>query len=141
MADLKGHSWRRYPRLILFDGVCTFCIASVDFVIRHDPERKFQFGALQSEVGQQILMTHHFSIHDFETFLYLEHGQVYTKSTAALKVLKELQGIKALWYVGKLIPRSIRDFIYRFIVRRRYQWMGKLEACRTPPEADRSRFV
>ena len=141
MYDHNNHSWKAYPRLIVFDGVCNFCNASVDFVIRRDPEHKFQFAALQSEIGQQILRACHFSTQNFESFLYLKNGQVFTKSTAALKVAKELRGMWPLFYLGMLVPRPMRDTLYNLVARRRYQWMGKLTACRTPGEADHSRFV
>lgn len=135
------HPWERYPRLILFDGVCNFCNASVDFVIQRDPEQKFMFGTLQSEPGQQILQMNHLDTQDFETFLYLENGKVFTKSTAALRVAKELTGGWPLLYICMSIPQIFRDRIYRFIRRRRYQWMGKRDSCRLPDEHERARFV
>ncbi|GJL64522.1 MAG: hypothetical protein NPIRA04_31760 [Nitrospirales bacterium] len=143
MEDVKHNvqSWERYPRVILFDGVCNFCNATVDFVIQRDPKQKFVFGTLQSEPGQQILQINHFDTQDFETFLYLENGKVFTKSTAALKVAKELTGMWPLLYVCIVIPRTIRDMVYQFIGRRRYQWMGKRDSCRLPDEKDRTRFV
>ncbi len=138
---IKDHPWENYPRVILFDGVCNFCNASVDFVIQRDPQKKFMFGTLQSEPAQQILMNFNFNTQDFETFLYLENGHVFSKSTAALKVAKELTGLWPLLYLCIFIPRTIRDGVYQFIGRRRYQWMGKRESCRLPNESDRARFV
>jgi len=143
MAEVKrfDHSLDRYPRVILFDGVCNFCNATVDFVIQRDPNRKFMFGTLQSELGQHILQINNFDMQDFETFLYLEHGKVFTKSTAALRVAKELTGIWPFLYTCIFIPRAIRDRVYQFIGRRRYQWMGKRDICRLPDESNRARFV
>ncbi|WP_447971779.1 thiol-disulfide oxidoreductase DCC family protein [Nitrospira sp. M1] len=143
MEEVKstGQPLDDYSRVILFDGVCNFCNATVDFVIRRDPQRKFMFGTLQSEPGQQILRRNNFDTQDFETFLYLENGQVFTKSTAALRVAKELTGMWPLLYVCIVIPQVIRDLVYQFIGRRRYQWMGKRESCRLPDESERARFV
>ena len=138
---IKDHPWEKYPQMILFDGVCNFCNATVDFVMSRDPQKKFMFSTLQSEPAQQILRDHDFDTQDFETFLYLENGQIFTKSTAALKISKELTGLWPLLYVCVLIPRPIRDMVYQFIGRRRYQWMGKREVCRLPNESDRARFV
>ena len=41
-------------RVVLFDGVCNFCNASVNFIIRHDHDGRFKFAPLQSEYGRQM---------------------------------------------------------------------------------------
>lgn len=143
MDEVKSsnHPLDNYQRVILFDGVCNFCNATVDFVMKRDPQKKFMFGTLQSEPAQQILRIHNFDTQDFATLLYLENGQVFTKSTASLRVAKELSGLWPALYVCILIPRTIRDVVYQFIGRRRYRWMGKRERCRLPAENERARFV
>ncbi len=40
--------------IILFDGVCNLCNASVDFILCHDLAVRFHFAALQSEVGRTL---------------------------------------------------------------------------------------
>ena len=42
-------------KIILFDGVCNLCDASVQYVIKHDKKDIFRFVSLQSELGQKIL--------------------------------------------------------------------------------------
>ncbi len=139
--NVPDHPWADYQHMIVFDGVCNFCNASVDFVMARDPQQKYKFGTLQSDAGQVILQNNNLSTQDFETFLYIQHGTVFTKSTAALKVAKGLTGVWPLLYGFIIVPRLIRDTVYQFIARRRYQWMGKREVCRLPSENDRSRFV
>jgi len=41
--------------VILFDGVCNLCNGFVTFVIARDPDRRFQFGALQSPAARRLL--------------------------------------------------------------------------------------
>lgn len=96
---------------------------------------------LQSEPAQQILKELGFHADDLETFLLLEHGRVFTKSTAALRILRHLSGLWPLLYVGIAIPRPLRDALYDYIARHRYQWMGKSETCCIPTTAERERFV
>lgn len=136
-----SHEWAKEERLIVFDGVCNWCNAWVDFTITHDPHAKFKFGTLQSEPAQQILTSLRLSTEGFETFLLLEHGRVYTKSTAALKIMRQLSGLWSLLYIGIVIPRPFRDAIYDYIARRRYRWMGKADTCRVPTPAEHDRFV
>ncbi len=139
--DPKSHEWARYERIIVFDGVCNWCNAWVSFTIDRDPHRKFKFGTLQSESAQQILKESHLSTEDFETFLLLEHGRVFTKSTAALKIALHLPRFWPLLYLCIVIPRPLRDAVYNYIARHRYQWRGKAEACRVPTPAERERFM
>jgi predicted DCC family thiol-disulfide oxidoreductase YuxK len=137
----EKHHWAQFEKVIVFDGVCNFCNATVDFVIRHDPEGKFKFGTLQSDPAQAILRRLGFQTEDFETFLLLEEEHVFTKSTAALKIAKQLPGLWPFLAMFLIIPLPIRDGIYDYFARRRYRWMGKRETCRLPTPAERERFV
>ena len=137
----ESHEWDKYGRVIVFDGVCNFCNASVNFVMARDPDRKFRFGTLQSEAAQQILKELEVSTEDFETFLLLEDDRVFTKSTAALRIARQLGSLWPLLYALMVIPRPIRDIAYDIMARHRYQWMGKTETCRVPTPAERERFV
>jgi len=139
--DLRSHQWIGHARVIVFDGVCNWCNAWVNFTIAHDPHGMFKFGMLQSESAQQILQTLQLSSEDFETFLLLEGTRVYTKSTAALRVVRQLSGFWPLFYLCIVIPRPLRDAIYDFVARHRYQWMGKADTCRVPSPKERARFV
>src|SRR3972149_11055632 len=76
--------------LILYDGVCRFCAASVLFVIRRDPHKRFYFAALQSPLGRTLLARHRLPPDEVQTFVLITEKGHYTRSTAALKVAREL---------------------------------------------------
>ncbi|MBS0151869.1 MAG: DUF393 domain-containing protein [Nitrospira sp.] len=139
--DPSAHEWTQYDRLILFDGICNWCNTWVNFAIAHDPAGQLKFGTLQSEQAQRILHDLHMPTTDYQTFLVLEGRCVYTKSTAALRVLRQLSWWWPLYYVGVLVPRPLRDVVYDFVARHRYQWMGRATTCRVPTPAERERFV
>jgi predicted DCC family thiol-disulfide oxidoreductase YuxK len=139
--DPQQHKWAGHERVIVFDGICHWCNAWVNFTLARDPHGKFKFGTLQSEPAQQILKDLRLPAEDFETFLLLEHGRVFTKSTAAMRILRHLPGLWPCLYLGIVIPRPLRDALYDYIARHRYQWMGKAETCRVPTSAERERFV
>lgn len=139
--DSSAHEWTQYDRLILFDGICNWCNTWVNFAIVHDPAGQFKFGTLQSEQAQRILRDLDLSGSDYSTFLLLEGCRVYTKSTAALRVLRQLSWWWPLFYVGVVVPASFRDVLYDFVARHRYQWMGRALTCRVPTQAERDRFV
>jgi predicted DCC family thiol-disulfide oxidoreductase YuxK len=139
--DLRQHKWAGYERVIVFDGICHWCNAWVQFTLARDPHGKFKFGTLQSPQAQQILNELRLPVDDFETLLLLEHGRVFTKSTAALRILRHLSGLWPILYIGIAIPRPLRDAVYDYVAQRRYRWMGKSETCRVPTLAERERFV
>ena len=140
-VNQKKHDWAQYNKVIVFDGICNFCNAFVDFVIRHDPQRKFKFGTLQSEPAQKILRKLGLHTEEFETFLLIEDDRIFTKSTAALKIAKHLGGFWSVFTVFFIVPRPIRDGAYDVIARRRLRWMGRRDACRVPSSSEQDRFV
>jgi predicted DCC family thiol-disulfide oxidoreductase YuxK len=131
----------QFSNIILFDGVCNLCNSSVQFVIRHDKGAKFKFASLQSEFGQKILREEQLPVDDLRSFILIENGKVYTRSTAALRVAKKLGGAWPLLYGFIIVPRFIRDAVYDLIARNRYKWFGKQEACWVPTPELKNRFL
>ncbi len=143
MADSKP-SLAIHPQpdhLVFFDGVCNFCNASINFIMKHDKNGQFRFAPLQSDLAKKKLP--HFGIDpgNMETFVLLESEQVYTRSTAALRIARKLNGLWPLLYGLIIVPPFIRNFVYDFVARNRYRWFGKMESCRVPTAEERSRFV
>ncbi|WML44444.1 thiol-disulfide oxidoreductase DCC family protein [Neobacillus sp. PS3-40] len=127
-------------RIILFDGICNLCNFSVQFIIKRDPLGYFKFAALQGEIGQKLLEKH--EIHkDFSSFILIENEQAYSKSTAALKVCLKLRYPWKLLSVLRILPLSLRDFLYDIISKNRYKWFGKKESCILPSSNMRKRFL
>lgn len=121
------------PGIILFDGVCNLCTGSVQFVIRHDPSKYFRYASLQGKTAQQLLDAyHHLPATVKDSFILLENGKIYTRSTAALRVIKKLNGLWPLLYIFIIIPPFIRNAVYNRIARNRYRWFGKKDACWVP---------
>lgn len=127
--------------LILFDGVCNLCNGVVQLVIRQDTKGVLQFAPLQSPAGQKLLQQLQLPQKDFETFLLLDKGKLYQKSSAALKVARYFkwywQWLQLLW----VVPQPVRDGVYSFIARHRYQWFGKKGACMIPDASVKKRFL
>lgn len=127
--------------IILFDGVCNFCNSAVNFVIKRDPQSKLKFATLQSEKAHEVLSAHQLSSSDLSSFVLIEDDKIYTRSTAALRVCRELSGFWPMMYGFMIVPRFIRDGVYNWIARHRYQWFGKRETCMIPTNDLRSRFL
>ncbi len=130
------------PRLILFDGVCHFCAASVRFILRRDPRGHFHFAPLQSALGRQICAAHGLNQNALDTLVYARDGQPpLIRSDAALAVAAGLGWPWRALAVLRLIPRPVRDAAYQFIANNRYRWFGQSDACMVPTAEQRARFL
>jgi predicted DCC family thiol-disulfide oxidoreductase YuxK len=126
--------------VILFDGVCNLCTGSVQFILKRDNEKRFSFASLQSAYGQDILKQFALPTDVFNSFILLQDGKIFTRSTAALKMFSQLKGwgwVKILW----IFPRFVRDAVYNLIAKNRYKWFGKKEECWVPTPELRARFL
>lgn len=123
--------------IILFDGVCHFCNGAVQFIINRDRHAYFQFASLQSNAGRILLVNHP----DLESLVLIEDGQYFTESTAVLRIARSLNGLWKIAYIFHVIPKTIRDPLYRYIARHRYRWFGKKQSCMIPSAEIRERFL
>ncbi len=128
-------------KIILFDGVCNLCNSSINFIIDHDTNNKFKFASLQSETGQAFLKKSGLDQKDFDSVVLIEGDKHFTRSTAALRIIKEFEGPWKLLYVFIIVPPFIRNFIYDIISRNRYKWFGKKDSCRVPTPELKEKFL
>ncbi len=127
--------------ILLFDGVCNLCNWATRFVIKRDPTGHFQFAALQSPAAKMIASERRVSLSYTRSVVLISGHQVYTKSSAALRVLKQLRGLWPCLSIFLVVPRPIRDLIYDFIAQNRYRWFGRRDQCMVPTAEIRARFL
>ncbi|MFE6075416.1 thiol-disulfide oxidoreductase DCC family protein [Paenibacillus sp. NPDC057886] len=127
--------------IVLVDGVCHFCQGLTQWIIKRDPEGKFHFASLQSDVAKKLLEKGNQSTDSMDTFVLIEDGKYYTRSTAALRLAKGLKFPYPLLYVLIIVPKFIRNAIYNTVARNRYRWFGKDEACMLPTPEIKDRFL
>ncbi|QES90355.1 thiol-disulfide oxidoreductase DCC family protein [Rhizosphaericola mali] len=124
--------------IVFFDGVCNLCSGAVQFLLKRDKKEFFKYSSLQSEFARKNLPE---NLTNMQSIVYQENGQLYTQSTAVLKIMKHLNGIWPILYILILIPKFIRDFIYDYIAKNRYKWFGKKATCMIPNKRYISRFL
>ncbi len=127
--------------IVLFDGVCNFCNSSVKFIIEHDRAGYFKFSPLQSEIGEKLIAKHGLDKADTDSVVVIENEKAFTHSTGALRIARKLDGIWSLMYAFRIVPRPIRDFLYKTFARYRYRLFGRQNACMMPTPEIRSRFL
>ena len=127
--------------IILFDGVCTFCNASIDFILKRDSKDLFRVGALQESPGKEVLSKFKVPTNYLESLVLVEEEKIYFRSSAALRIAKKLDGLWFIFYPLILLPVAWRDWMYNWIGKNRYRWFGKKSTCRIPTERERSKFL
>ncbi len=127
--------------IVLFDGHCTFCDRSVQFIIARDTCALFRFAPVQSEVGRSLLVRHALPANHIDSLVLIEDDDHYIASTAALRIARRLRMPWPLFWVFIIVPRAIRDFVYMQFANRRYRWFGRTEHCAVPNADIRSRFL
>ncbi|WP_425915938.1 thiol-disulfide oxidoreductase DCC family protein [Acinetobacter sp. TSRC1-2] len=127
--------------IILFDAVCVICNGWASFLIKHDQNSKFKLASAQSALGEQILQYYGMSTTRYTTMVVILNGQLYTESTALLKVMQHLGLPFSLMNAGYLIPRPIRDFLYRRVALNRYWLFGQTNYCLIPSAENRQHFL
>jgi predicted DCC family thiol-disulfide oxidoreductase YuxK len=137
---MSGDAARNDGPVIVFDGVCVLCNGWVRFLLKHDRVGRYRFAAMQSEAGRALLAGHGLDPDDPASFLLVDGAQAWTDSDAIRRVLTGLGGLWRLAGVIAVVPRVVRDPLYRWIARNRYRLFGTTE-CRVPTEEERARFL
>jgi predicted DCC family thiol-disulfide oxidoreductase YuxK len=127
--------------VMLFDGVCNVCNAAVQFVLSHERAPEYQFASLQSELGKRMLDERGLT-HDLDTVVVVDGERIFTRSSAAVHVLRSMRGawpvLAALLWI---VPKPLRDLGYDVFAHFRYRFFGKRDSCMIPTPELRSRFV
>ena len=127
--------------IIFFDGVCNLCNSSVNRLIKKDMKKVFKFASLQSEFAMSFVPQHLINHKNLDTILVYKAGEFYDRSNAVLTICKTLGGVFNLFLIGYLVPRFIRDGLYRLVANNRYKWFGKKDQCMVPTDDLKERFL
>jgi len=127
--------------VLLFDGVCNLCNGVVQFLIPRDPASVLRFASLQSEVGQRLLDAYDVPVDDLETVVLLDAEGYHLKSDAVIRVAEHLGGVYALARAFRLVPRSVRDWLYDVVAEHRYRMFGRRDQCMVPSPDVEERFL
>jgi predicted DCC family thiol-disulfide oxidoreductase YuxK len=132
-------------RLVLFDGVCGLCDRTVQILLREDKSQVLKFAPLQGTTAEQVMSRHPeikkglgslVLVENFEG----ENEKIFVRSEGVFRILGPLGGIWTIVSWLRLIPRPVRDAVYDWVARNRYEWFGKFEECRIPSPETRARF-
>jgi predicted DCC family thiol-disulfide oxidoreductase YuxK len=132
--------------IVLYDGVCGLCNRLVKFILKRDKRDRFHFASLQSDLASKVLQRHDRDPHDLDTvYVVVDYAQpterLLARSDAILFLLRQLGGIWKLALLGNILPRTMRDAVYKLVARNRYRVFGKYDSCMLPEAKHRAKFL
>lgn len=148
MRRLEKFGYRQNPAvpqfpddrpIIVFDGMCVICSGWAQFVLRHDRKTIFRLLPAQTPLGKAIYAHYGLDSEDYETNLLIEDGEIFVKSEGTIRMFERLGFPWSLMTVARILPRSVRDWLYGLLARNRLRWFGVREVCllRLPEYEDR----
>ncbi len=126
--------------IVFFDGICGLCNRAADFILRHDRRGRLRLATLQSPAAQRLLCDKNLPP-GLDSIVLLDGAKTYVRSAAALRIAALIGGAWSLFAIFWIVPRPIRDALYNWVARHRYQWFGRRAACRMPTPEERARFI
>lgn len=128
--------------IIVFDGLCVLCSANARFVLWHDRRGHFRLAAMQGEAGAALMRRFGVDPADPATMILVEGDRALRDSDAVLAIGRGLGGPwRVLAATGTLVPKRLRDALYRWVARNRYRIFGRGESCWLPTPAQRERLL
>ena len=132
--------------IVLYDGVCGLCNRAVQFLLKRDRHDRLQFASLQSDLAARVLNRHGMNSKGLDTvYAVLNYDEpnetLLTKGDAFLFFAGVIGGIWSVARVVKVVPRPVRNWLYDFVARHRYQVFGKSESCMLPDPKQRHKFL
>jgi predicted DCC family thiol-disulfide oxidoreductase YuxK len=132
--------------LMLYDGACGLCAASVQFILRHERQHTLRFAALESPLGLAVRARHP-ELDGIDSMVWVEspddvaRERVSVRADAVLHAARYVGGVWRVALVGHLLPAAFRDAAYDFIARHRHKVFAPPDECYLPPPEVRARFL
>ncbi|ORA58304.1 thiol-disulfide oxidoreductase DCC family protein [Mycobacteroides franklinii] len=131
--------------VLLYDGVCALCNGAVKKILRDDQIGTMRFAALDSEYGTHVIERHP-ELAGVDSFVIVDNPggsaeRIHIRSDAVLRVMDYLGGTRRAALIARLVPRPVRDGLYRLVARTRYRIFGRYDTCPVPPPEVRARFL
>lgn len=118
--------------IVYFDAHCRLCRASLRFIARRDPRRRFAFRPLQSPTGQAVAKQAGLDPDTPGSLVLQQDGHSYLRSDAALRIAARLRPPWPALTLLRIVPRGLRDRLYALVARHRYRWFGTSADLPTP---------
>jgi predicted DCC family thiol-disulfide oxidoreductase YuxK len=132
--------------IVLYDGVCGLCNRLNQFLLKRDHHDRFRFASLQSSLAESLTLRHGADPKDLDTvYVVVDHNRptehLLARSDAIIHVLTQLGGVWRVMGLTKILPRALRDGMYKIVARNRYRVFGKHDSCMLPEPKHKEKFL
>lgn len=127
-------------KIVVFDGECVLCNRFFQFLLKKDKKKTLKYAILQSDWAKNKLTKLFVGSKIPDSVIFITGDKVYTRSSAALRIVGSLTGFWFLARILLIIPPFIRNTVYDIIARNRFDWWGKT-TCLIPDSAIKNQFV
>jgi predicted DCC family thiol-disulfide oxidoreductase YuxK len=153
MAQFDGFnefSWRTDPAVPRFrdsgtiafmDGACVLCMTGARMIDRFDSTREVGISPTQSDLGNAILKHFDMAPEDPDSWLVLDNGRAYTALDAIIHLGRKIGGIGNVLRIFSILPKPLRDWLYRRLARNRFAILGRRRTCELPTPTLQARLI
>ena len=127
--------------IVFFDGDCNFCNSSVNFIFEKRSKDNIYFASLQSEFAKKTLPSHFINQPEFDTIYFYTGGKIHDRSSAILKIVKNLKQPFRIAMIFLIVPKFIRDFFYDIVAKNRHKIIKSTVTCRLTSVEERKFFL
>lgn len=132
-------------RIVLYDGDCAVCDATVQFLLDHDRDGLLSYAPLQGETAAAIRARHPEWPPDLDSLVLVEQiGGRERLSWYTTGVLRMAGLLPAPWSWLRVllwVPAFLRDPFYRLFAAIRFRVFGHVEQCRIPSDDEAGRLL
>lgn len=108
--------------VVIYDHNCAICTGTVAFLKKREGLANIEYVAYDTSEGKRLLNTCSLDFSSEQYIVFIKKQEVFVKSGAVLEILKEAGGIWRILYVFILVPAPLRNFVYNFIAKNRYNF-------------------
>jgi predicted DCC family thiol-disulfide oxidoreductase YuxK len=126
--------------VIVFDAECVLCSANAQLVLRHDRHHHFRLASMQGEVGTALYKRFGMDPANPDSLILVQGDELLRDSSAVLAIYAALGWPWRAMSAFYLVPRWLRDPVYRWIARNRYRLFGRRQTCWLP-NSEHARYV
>lgn len=127
--------------IVVMDATCALCSWGARMIHRLDRSGEIKIAPIQSDIGAVLMRKNGLDPLDPDTWLFIENGKVWRDFDALIRVGQRSGGVGRMFGLLRLLPRTVRDWLYQRVARNRYAMFGPGEMCALPDPAFRARLL
>lgn len=140
-SDVRVPAFEDTGTIAVMDGSCVLCMAGARAIDRLDRSGTIRICPAQSPLGAALLVHFGMDADDPESWLVLDRGKAQGGLDGILWLGRRIGGIGWLSQILWVLPRPVRDWLYRRIARNRFALFGRREVCTLPTARLQARLI